>query len=81
MQELLENKMERLPLKERNEFQIFLMKNMLGSGSSNEGQIAWADAYAKKVSEIIDNPENKEIREFIMGGKYEEAGEMVKEML
>lgn len=81
-------KINRIPLKERMAFQVFLVRYMLGERSLektkkewNEEEIKWAEMYAKVVSDIIDNPENKEIRNLIMEEKYKEASDIMIEML
>lgn len=74
---------ERIPLKERMAFQRTLIELMLPDRSRyseeewNEHGVEWGDKYAGKVSDIIDNPENEEIRELIMAGEYEKAAPLV----
>jgi len=77
---------ERIPLKERNAFQVFLMKKVgMDRGQENHDvSEEWAMKYAGKVSEIIDDvnrEDNKIIRPLIMRGDYEEASEHVLKAL
>lgn len=74
--------------KERMAFQILLIKKMLGERPVNETdeewrqeKINWCDKYAKIVGDIIDNTENKEIRDLILKGKKDEASNIVIELL
>ena len=41
----------------------------------------WAENYALKVSEIIDDPKNKEIRDLIVIHEYKQACELIIPML
>ena len=70
-----------IPLEERNNFQILLMKKMLAENASPETEFQWADAYGKKVSEIIDNRAHEYIRELIMDHSYEKAAEEILKLL
>ncbi|MBI2630755.1 hypothetical protein HYW73_00870 [Candidatus Nomurabacteria bacterium] len=79
---------DRIPLKERNTFQLSLMQLMLGEKPIsendkewNEKVLKWFDEYAEKVSDIIDNPKNKKTRDSIMKARYKEASDIVVEML
>ncbi len=81
-------KIDRIPTKERNVFQILLMQSMLGEQPINktkkewnEEKIKWLETYAKTISDIIDNVKYKEIRYLIMVGKYTEAAVLVIKML
>ena len=73
-------KIEAIPTKERNEFQVFLAREMFGADISEERMLMWINEYAKKVSEIIDL-DNGKIREYIMSGQYKEASDIVQTML
>jgi len=71
---------ERIPIKIRLSFQRVLMNKMLSEKPSDIRQIEWADVYAKRVSDIIDNTENSNIRDLILTGdeeKYKEASEIL----
>ncbi len=79
---------ERIPLLERMRFQHELIEEMLGAdfrlkprAEQIQLEINWAEKYAKKVSSIIDDVENKEIREFILSGHYVEASVLVLDIL
>lgn len=79
---------DRIPQRERNNFQSLLMKLMLGEQPIHKDkkewrveQRKWFDAYGGVVSDIIDNPKNKEIRDLIMVEKYTEASSLVIKML
>jgi hypothetical protein len=72
---------EKLPLRERNEFQRALMENMIGEKPSVDNAISWADMYGKQVSDIIDNNSNEKIRSLIMEHKYLEAVKEIAPLL
>jgi len=80
--------LDRIPLKERMEFQLTLIELMLGKKSSyknidewNRVTIEWVEKYRGIISDIIDNTENKEVRDLIMKTKYKDASDIVAEML
>lgn len=73
-----------IPLKERLELQNILIETMLGEVYLQNTEtikhvtaFQWANKYIKKVSSIIDNIENKEIRDLILNHQYKEAGELI----
>ncbi len=75
---------ERIPLKERLDFQHILIEKMLGKDfrqKPRENQILieidWAEKYAKKVSQIIDNKQNAEIRDLILKLEYDKAADLI----
>ncbi len=75
---------ERIPMKERNVFQVYLMGKMGVMHGETESQETWAEKYAKLVSDIIDgkNGENNAIiKPLIAEGRYEEASEYVMKIL
>ena len=77
---------ERLPSKNRLGVQAVLMQMMLGENPDNQIQINWADKYAKKVSDIIDDtrPDNTYLRDLVKKGdpeSYLEASKMLLKML
>lgn len=64
------------------------MRTMLGSKLVHEAgnewrkeENKWVETYAKKVGDIIDNVENKELRKLIMEDRYEEAADVIMGML
>jgi hypothetical protein len=79
---------QKIPVKERMAFQVFLIKSMLGEKKPsdktdeewNEEKIKWTD-YARTISSIIDNTENKELTDLIMAAKYKEASDIIIKML
>ena len=73
----IEKVTDRIPLKERNEFQSFLIEITIGKKASLEDKLEWAIKNGKLVSDIIDNTQNENIRSLIMVGKYKEASELV----
>ena len=86
-EEVVEN-LDKIPLKERQAFQVFLIQSMLNERSSyesdekwNEEGMGWIKKYGKMVSNIIDNVKNEEIRNLIIRGEYEKASVLVKEKL
>ncbi len=78
---------DRMPFNERMAFQVVLIQKMIGtdfepkSTEKFKAEMEWAENYATKVSEIIDTPNNKEIRDFILGCDYQEACELIIPML
>ena len=73
---------ENIPLKERADFHVFLMKLMLGQKEKLEKETAqewqdkkvnWALTYGKDISKIIDDPKNKNIKDLIIKKNFEEA--------
>jgi hypothetical protein len=76
--------LEPIPLKERTVFQIKLMQKMLDEDFLTKSrqektnmELAWADSYAKLVSDIIDHKEYGDIRDLIMSGQHEKAIELI----
>lgn len=69
------NHKDPVPVPERNHFQGFLMGEMGVKRHSGDKEVEWAVAYGKQISDIIDNPEQKEIRDLIDKGyqAYEES--------
>jgi len=76
----VKEKKETFGLKERNAFQIYLMTKMGVKHGDVESQENWIKN-AKKVSDIIDDEKNEEIRSFIANEKYEEASNLVMALL
>jgi hypothetical protein len=81
---------DRLNFKERMGFQVELMITMLGGQKTLQNmdieekrkiELEWADKYAYKVSLIIDNPKNVEIREQILKHNYEKAVNLILPLL
>jgi hypothetical protein len=79
--------LEHIPGKERTQFQLALIESMLGEKleTGNQEQeskvMDWINHYAQKTADIIDNPNNKEIRELIMSGDYNEASTILMKAL
>ena len=87
-QEVPPENMQRIPLKERNLIQYFVTKAIFGDRPDNISKEEWgtktSDWYLKNgetISDIINNTNNKNIRDLIMTGKYQEASDLVIEML
>jgi hypothetical protein len=80
-----EHNIDRIPFKERMEFQKFLMEEIgFSRGKNLEAAEEWAIKNAEKVSDIIDNisrEDNKIIRPLIMKGDYKEASKYVLKAL
>lgn len=77
-----------MPFIERMAFQLCLIKIMLGEDFKDKpkeerfrAEMEWANKYARKVSEIIDDIKNIEIRELIYNHEYEKAVEFLKPIL
>lgn len=73
--------MDRLDLKHRAELQIELIKQMVGENPSYEQELAWADKYSGKVSDLIDYHEHDEIRSLALSGDYKQAAKLLLELL
>jgi len=77
----------RIPTKERTKLQLTLMRIMLHESLENLDRDSrpdvenWMNTYTEKVSDIIDDPQNEQLRHFIMQEKYEEAAPLVIELL
>jgi hypothetical protein len=87
-QEAPPSNIQRIPLKERNLVQYFVAKAIFGDRPDGVSKEEWgtktSDWYLKNgktISEIIDNTENKNIRDLITAGKYQESAELVIKML
>jgi hypothetical protein len=72
----IENFEGRIPLEQRNIFQIFLMGELGVKHGDYKSQENWVKN-AKEISNIIDDEENVEIRNFIMRGKNKEASDLI----
>ncbi len=79
---------ESIPLKERNLLQYFIGKKKFPERPTSESEKdwnarieEWFTLNAKTISEIIDNPNNKIIRDLTMAGKYKEASDLVLVMI
>lgn len=75
----------RLGLHERNVVQKMIIKKMLESGAVKT-EMEWAEDYRKIVSDIIDNPQNVNIRELIKEGdedntKYDQTADLIISLL
>ncbi len=78
----------KIPVLERVAFQRSLIQLMLGEKPINKTDKEWREealklvnTHAEKISDIIDDPKNKEIRDFIMQGEYQEASKLVIKIL
>jgi hypothetical protein len=57
---------QRLDLSTRNKIQFALMQSMLGDKQDDEEmQLAWVKRHRGAISQILDNPDNSEIRSLI----------------
>lgn len=65
----------------RNYLQLALMKKMYDKMPSDEEILSWIPKYAEAVAEIIDAPENQEIRELALSDRHDEAAEKVLAIL
>ncbi len=78
---------DRMPFNERMAFQVVLIEKMIGTNHISkskekfQAEMNWAENYALKVSEIIDDPKNKEIRDLIVIHEYKQACELIIPML
>ncbi|MFH1454991.1 MAG: hypothetical protein ABIF22_01580 [bacterium] len=72
---------ERIPIGKRNPFQIFLMQEMGVKHKDIESGEIWSEKYGRIISEIIDNPNNIEIRDDIMNDKFKDASDKIYKLL
>lgn len=80
--EILESPaMDRLDLKHRADLQIELMKQMIGDNPSYEDELAWANEYSQKISDLIDHHEHDEIRGLALNEDYAQAAQLLIELL
>jgi hypothetical protein len=85
LQEKERSKEDRVPLGGRNAVQREIFRKLLKLGMGTN-ELELAKTYSKPVSDIIDNPENAEIRELIKQGtedktKYSEAADLTIRLL
>ena len=72
----------RLEIQFRNPLQALLMKKMLGEKTrDHKSQEEWATEYGRRISDILDTPTHEDMRALARAGKYEEAANMVLEIL
>lgn len=71
----------RLETKPRCYLQIALVKLAMGENSSSEDHFKWIEENREKISNIIDAPENEEIRNLAREGRYDEAAVRVRNLL
>jgi len=71
----------RLETRYRDLVQVALMKKSFDHHPTSEEQIDWVEKYGAKVSDILDDPNNEEIRRLAREEKYDEAAELVKKTL
>ena len=60
-------------LEARNHLQLLMVERMLGEKPTDDDVLKWVERYAKIVSDIIDNPEEVEVRDAISRNDYERA--------
>lgn len=77
-----------IPTKERNLFQIFLIKKIIGEKPPHKSNDEWNDEkanvalqYGKVFSDLIDDESHASIRSAIMAGDFEKAAEEVLNVL
>lgn len=76
---------DRLAIELRMPSQRILAELMLGENFEKKSrsekfplEMEWANKYLKRISDIIDNPENTEVRELIFAGEHEKAAQYLK---
>jgi len=57
--------------------QMHIMREFLGKNPTQEEALKWIDQYAKKISDILDDENNKEIRELASQGNFLEASKLI----
>ena len=75
------DKTDRLGIRERNFLQVELIKKMLADGRLKTEADWLIHPYSKVVSQVIDNPENKEVRALANENNFTEAAEIVEQIL
>ena len=81
MTNIEQNEIERVPTGPRNALQFVVMEKMGIKRGDHEAQKEWSLKYAAFVSRIIDNPENHSIRESINNGNFDEAADMLIDII
>jgi len=76
---------DRIAIELRMPSQRILAELMLGEGFEKKPraekfplEMEWAQKYLKRISDIIDNPDNVDIRELIFAGEHEKAARYLK---
>lgn len=73
-QELLED--NRIDLEPRMKVQGIIMQMIMERDNLSESDMLnWANEHGKDISDVIDNPENKNIRDLIFSSEYQKAAE------
>lgn len=78
------NAVDKIPFKQRNLFQAYLMNMMDVKRGEHNLQEKWTNKNAGRISEIIDDTSNKNyeiIKDLITNEKYDEASKYVLEEL
>lgn len=81
MSHIEQNQTERVPTGPRDTLQFVLMEKMGIKRGDHKAQNEWAFKYAALVSDIIDNKENQQIRDFLNENKFDEAAEILLETI
>ncbi len=69
-----------ISVKDRNLLHIEIMKLMLPE-LNNDTELEWMKENGGRVSEIIDNVDNEDVRELITSGNIFEASHLIKAIL
>lgn len=76
-----ESVMDRLDLPTRNRLQIEVIKMMLADGTLKTEMDWIKHPYSKIVSDVIDFPENFQIRNLALSGDFTKAAELLEPLL
>jgi hypothetical protein len=69
-----------IDVKERNLLHVEIMKLML-TEFNNDTELKWVKENGSRVSAIIDNTDNVDLRELILSGDKERAAQLIKYLL
>ena len=61
--------------------QAELINQILGEEASQQEKLTWLLKHGKKISELIDYHEHDEIRNLALAENYEEAAQLLRELL
>lgn len=72
----------RIDLEPRMKVQGIIMETIMDRDNLNESDMLnWANEHGKDISDVIDNPDNETIRNFIFSGEYNKAAQETIKLL
>lgn len=71
-----------LEIEYRNPVQAEVIQMMLGEKAHNVAAVvAWTNKYLHRISDILDHPEQEELRATAREGRYKEAAKIIVDFL